>query len=324
MVDNLTCDEFWTLHRNRNKDKQLWIRFRQYINNGWGCSPLCFYPSVKTTYFAVKGSSIATVPSPHESEIQYKLQYETFNGDEDYTPDTDDITCSNIIDYDDDNSNYDEQDPFQDRKERICNKFIYQFYSEYLEQKLSHVQVHKNLCYPLSYYRYIDYKYIGGVYKDCQGCSIEYNNFPHNIKRVISIRRSTFDSKRWLLLGQLSTDKDNNGKYFFFKASCHEEGFEVGGVITLYICNDYNLLVNKAINDGDKFYLGLILSQTKKRLANMVYYKFVERLSKPPHGYYFLKDTQQQLLDSNSPHYEQFKLWVSNRDYKSIDEFLSL
>jgi len=324
-MDNLTCDEFWTLHRNKKKDKYLWIRFCQYINNGWGCQPLSFHPSAKITHIATKGNSIAINSPPDESEVQDEVRDETFDDDEYYIPGTDYniIQINNINDDSDYDSDYEEQDPQQENKKRLSDKFEYNFYSECVEHKLSHVSIHKNLCYSLSYYRYIDYMYIEDVDRECQGCISEYNDFPINISCVISMKKSKKGGKEWLILGRLNGNNGGYGKYFFFKASSRDEGFEVGGVIVLYICNDYNLLINTTINDSEKYCLGLILSETKKKLANMVYYKFVELLSKSPHGYYFLKDIQQQLLDSNSPHHEQFKVWVSNRNYNSIDKFLS-
>ena len=331
MIDYLTYDEFWPLYLSDIKDKQQCIRIQHYINNGWGCPPLSYYPSAKITYSVVKGNDIAIIPPPRESEILHDIVVSI-----DHNPNIDcvDIDCVNIdcVDthvtnkYIDDNEsdNYNDdnggQDPHQRVKDRLGDRFIIQFYSEYIEKILTNVPVHRNLCYPLSYYRYIDYNYIDGIDKNQQAIRCEYFNFPLNISHIISMKKSKKGGKYWLILGQIS---DNTGKYFFFKASSREDGFEAGGVISLYICDDYNLLISMAINNKEKYSLGLILTEKKKKLAKMVYYKFVELLSKPPHGYYFLKDIQQQLLDSNSPHHEQFKVWVSNRNYNSIDKFLS-
>jgi len=324
MVDNLTCDEFWSLYLLDNKDKQQWIRFQQYIGNGWSCSSRSFHIISRTSCYIIEGNNVSNIPPPSLYQIRHKMFNNNVNSHTPTTVDvivgkedkvTDDIMCGD----DDDQDLVCQEKEKEKQIHTDSNNREIHYYCEYLEKKLSHAAVHRNLCYPLSYYRFTDYKYVTGIDIDLQACSTDYANFPHNINHVIAMTKSKKDGNGWLLLGQI-----NNNKYFFFKAHCNNNNFNFDGKIILYICNDYNLLVDKTITVVDKYRLGLLLTKRNRKLAIGVYYKFVELLSKPPHGYYFLKDIQQQLLDSNSSHYNQFKLWCCNKDYNSIDKFLSV
>jgi len=321
MVDNLTYDDFWPLYVNENRSVEQQLRYKHYMKNGWWC--ILRASMARVTFAAYKGKDVAAIPF---EQNRYNIPYDkevhnnTIHIKDNYTPDFDIITlptydqeiCRNYNNIDDEETG----DFHKIRRDREDNVSDVEFYSDYITRKLNGI-VHKNICYPLSYYQYTDYRYIKGVDRLVQGSRQDYLNFPFNITRVIAMKKSKRGGDRWLLLGVIS-----HNKYFFYHARCLKDGFDSAGTIKLYICNDYNTIVNYTIDELDKYKLGLKLTIKEETLAKLVYYKFIQLMSKPPHGYYFLKDMQKHLHTCNSPDYEQFKIWCQQYDYEKIKSYL--
>ena len=74
--------------------------------------------------------------------------------------------------------------------------------------------------------------------------NIKYvENFPKNIKEIyFSYYFSSWDSA-WDLVGKL-----NNGKYFYYNASCSYTGFDASGRMNLYIEDNLDNLLNYAVS----------------------------------------------------------------------------
>ena len=80
----------------------------------------------------------------------------------------------------------------------------------------------------------------------------DHINFPNNIVEVYGQYTSPQLNETWLLLGKLNT-----GKFFFFHAWCDCSGFESVSEIRLYICTDYQLLVDNGLTQDDRSRTGI-------------------------------------------------------------------
>jgi len=195
----------------------------------------------------------------------------------------------------------------------------------YLKGKVDDTFIYPLTCYCPSYYRELQ-----SVCIEKQSCNTHYK-FPLNLTSVISSihyiqRINDSDISSWLILGKLITTNDNSQKEKYFVFSDWYLPSNLGGRRSgenLYICDDLQPLID-VLSPKSKLLLGIKLIIKQRKLAIMTYYKFIERMSKPPHGYYFLRDVEQQLHDINSPDYEQFKLWRHNRNYEQIDKYLGV
>jgi hypothetical protein len=187
------------------------------------------------------------------------------------------------VDIDDIDGKYEELDlicnvdPYSNsRNGKLTQKAEY--LSEYIERKLKHTGIHPEFCVPLSYYLCDhDYRVIKGVSFDRQSCNDEHLIFPYNISKILcawkgksSPDKYKMYSKKWLLLGEIDSNyetDDNNDKkvkYFYFWSRCTNENFTFMDTITLHICDNYNMLINGAIDVCDRRRLGIPPSRKKK------------------------------------------------------------
>jgi len=222
-----------------------------------------------------------------------------------------------------------------------CLHSCQQFFAgvDYLKDMISEA-----FFYSLAYYTSRCYMQIPTVDCDKQSTG-QHLKFPLNIKSILSMvaDEGRNDTTDWSMIGLL-----NDNKYFFYTAWCDFSGFTYEGGTRLYICTDYNLLITHAMTKKEKVLLDVALLTRKRRLARMVYCKFVELLSKPPFGYYFLLDMETHLfhninndnkrnykrvceqvcelnheLDYERDH-EQFRIWRKERNYEQISKYLKL
>jgi hypothetical protein len=247
-------------------------------------------------------------------------------------------TSHNWIVSGDDHDDHDDHNETDNNNNLYTNGQLYGDYFKYICRNDKNKLLIRHLYRTL--YRYqpeVGYKQImnGCVPQERQSQG-EHLKFPNNITSVISCSVGDFDSKarnrmtlneiidQYLLLGRIEN------KYFLFVYS--ETGKYSGDQfriwttycdVKLYVCDNYRLLVDSDVMSNKyQLLLNINLINKQRKLASMVYYKFIERMSKPPYGYYFLKDVEKQLSDAKSPDYEQFKQWRQEHNYQMIKHYL--
>jgi len=196
-------------------------------------------------------------------------------GDIDYSLDNDnytnDVYSVNDIENHDDvvyhelnlNDNF---DPYGDGRNGTTTDRV-EYLCDFLQRNLKDTGIQPEFCMPLSYYLCdMDYRVIKGVPFNRQSCNDEHIMFPYNISKITHAwkGKSPLDkygkyTKKWLLLGQLTTGRatDNNTKYFYFWSWCIGDKFSLRDHITLHICDNYNMLINGALNTCDRRRLGI-------------------------------------------------------------------